>query len=232
MGTSKNIWQLGNLHTMDSKVMGLPENVIFANGRWQGFLMDPEKTNEILELINTRAEWRPRQEAEVDPSWKQIYPYALFKYQNYYSEFKRGTTASDTRMNLKYTMAVGGHVFQKDYQQSGNSFNTFIQQIFHQDIDYKGNLTTQCLGVINDQSDNLGRYHVGIVYVLEGDNGNLKSKIHTESRLVKLADMTGEDVEFLERWSQMIYRQLRDKEIAGSTNTPQHFHVSHLLSGQ
>lgn len=224
---SKAFWQLEKLYDGDEPLLGLPNEIIFAHGQWQGFLMDEQKCHEIVQLAQTQPHWKPRDEAEKDPNWQQIYPYAIFKYQDQYAEFKRGTTASDTRMNLKYTMGVGGHVFQQEFEQY-KTLDNFITQIFHQDIEYEGNLNVRCIGVVNDNSDDLNDYHVAIVYLLEGDNPHIKSKIHTQTRLLRLADMTGEDVQFLERWSQMIYRQLRDKEVADQTGTPQHFHISHL----
>jgi len=218
--SSKAFWQLGKLYDGDEPLMGLPNEVIFAHGQWQGFLMDETKCQEIIQLAHTQPQWKPRDQAEQDPSWQQIYPYALFKYQDQYAEFKRGTTASDTRLNLKYTLAVGGHFFKQEFDQY-KTLENFIVQIFHQDVEYEGNLKVSCVGVVNDKSDELNDYHVGIVYVLEGDNPNIHSKIHTETRLAKLSDMTGEDVQFLERWSQMIYRQLRDKEISEKEGIPQ-----------
>jgi len=227
--TPQNFWQQGNLYIGKELVMGLPNSVVFAHGQWQGFLMDTDKCQEIKQLIETKAEWRPRKEAETDNNWQQIYPYALFKYDNLYSEFKRGTqNTSDSRLNLKYTMAVGGHVFKPEYDQAGNLDN-WIQQLFHHDIDYQGNLTPHCCGILNDNSDDLGRYHIGIVYLLEGDSNQLHSNIHAETRLLKLQDFTNEDIGFLERWSQMVYRQLRDKELQEQTGGPQHFHVKHLM---
>lgn len=227
---TQNLWQLGQLYTEKSEIMGLPEDIVFAEGVWQGFLMDAHRTRHIIQLILNQAQWRTRFDAEKDENWQQIYPYALFKYQDQYAEFKRGVSnTSDSRLNMKYTLAVGGHVFKTDWQKAG-SLENFIQQIFHHDIQYQGNLTVKPIGIINDNSDDLGRYHIGVVFLLEGDNPNLVSNIHTELRLIKLADMTGEDVSFLERWSQMIYRQLRDAELAAqnASEGPQHLHVSHL----
>jgi predicted NUDIX family phosphoesterase len=227
----KSFWQLGKLYNGDEPLMGLPNEIIFAHGQWQGFLMDENKCREIVRLAQIQPYWKPRDQAEKDPDWQQIYPYALFKYQDRYAEFKRGTTASDTSMNLRYTLAVGGHIFQSEFEQF-KTLENFIIQIFLQDIEYEGNLKASCIGVVNDKADELNDYHVGIVYVLEGDSPDIRSKIHTETRLVKLADMNGEDVQFLERWSQMIYRQLRDKEIADKEGLSQHFHVSHLMEGK
>ena len=70
--------------------MGLPNAVIFGKGTWQGFLMDEGKCLEIKSLIESQAEWRPRDEAEKDKEWQQIYPYALFRCGDLYAEFSEG----------------------------------------------------------------------------------------------------------------------------------------------
>lgn len=229
----KPFWQLGNLYTGKELVMGLPSATVFGQGEWQGLLMDEQRAQALVSTLEQQAEWRPRLEAEEDDDWQQIYPYALFKCGNLYAEYKRGTkNTSDNRLNLKYTLAIGGHVFKPEFEQT-KTITNWIQQIFHQDVQYEGNITPHCIGILNDNADDLGKYHLGIIYVLEGDTTDIRSKIHDEVRLLKLQDFTNEDIEFLERWSQMIYRQLRDKEVASqngiASDKPQHFHVSQLM---
>lgn len=191
--------------------MGLPNEIVFANGQWQGFLMSQQHCIDLIKLVEEHADWRPREEAEQDDNWQQIYPYGLFRYQDQYLEVKRGSQTSHRRFSHKYTLGIGGHVTKQEFDQH-KSLDAWIQAMFYQDIAYEGSLTTNCLGIVNDNSDDLGKYHLGIVYLLDGDNAELQKTNQQEIRLVKLNEITDEDLGYLERWSQMIYRQLRDAD--------------------
>ena len=209
----KAFWQFGNLYTGQELVMGMPSYVVFANGQWQGLLMG-EYVDDLREIIEHHADWRPRDEAEQDASWQQIVPFGVFRVGDKYAELKRGTEGSHSRLYQKYTLGVGGHVIDKEYEQS-KSLEMWIEQKFHEEMHYDGQITVDFLGIINDNSDAIGKHHLGIVYLLTGNVEEFKAKKHTESRMVKLSEITSEDLEFLDRWSQMIYRQLRESEALG-----------------
>ncbi len=206
----KAFWQFGNLYTGKESVMGLPSYVVFVNGQWQGLLTGPQ-ANELRELFEDHADWRPRDEAEKDGSWQQLIPFGVFKVGEKYAELKRGTEGSHSRLYQRYTLGIGGHVMRREYDES-QSLEMWMEQKFHEELHYEGTVKVNFLGILNDNSDALGKNHLGLVYVLEGNVEEFKAKKHTESRLVKLSEMTEDDIGFLDRWSQMIYRQLRDRE--------------------
>lgn len=214
MSLTKAFWQFGNLYRGEELVMGLPNELAFAQGMFQGCLLSEDHACDLEVMLEGHAEWRARNEVEEINDWQQIFPYGIFRYQDQYMEVKRGTEVSHRRFSQKYTLGVGGHVVKQEFDKFG-SLSEWMRQMFLHDFVYEGNITSHCIGIVNDKSEDLGRNHVALVYLLEGDTPEFQKKKQAEARLVRLQDLTGEDVSYLERWSQMIYRQLKELEMTG-----------------
>ena len=52
----------------------------------------------------------PRAEAEINPAYKQIIPYALIAFQNKVAYYVRGKKAGEQRLVAKGSIGIGGHM--------------------------------------------------------------------------------------------------------------------------
>ena len=59
-------------------------------------------------------EFRPRAEAETDPSWKQLIPYLVLRDGERIFLMRRTKAGGDERLHDRYTIGVGGHVNPED----------------------------------------------------------------------------------------------------------------------
>jgi predicted NUDIX family phosphoesterase len=207
---NRPFFQFGKLYQGKEQVLVVPSATIFAQGQWQGFLMD--RAQDFIDLIKAHHQWLPRNQVEHDPDFQQIIPWAVFRVGDRYLELKRTQEGSHSRLYSKYTLGIGGHVIRSELNQDLNLAD-WINRKFHEEVHYEGQIHISPLGVVNDNVDELGKGHFGMVYLFEGNTDLVGVIKHAEGRLVKLLDITGEDVDFLDRWSQMVYRQLRDQHL-------------------
>src|ERR1044072_8877514 len=56
----------------------------------------------------------PRSEAEVNPQYKQIIPYAVIAFQNKIAYYVRGKKAGEQRLVAKGSIGIGGHMNETD----------------------------------------------------------------------------------------------------------------------
>jgi predicted NUDIX family phosphoesterase len=208
-------FQFGNLYTGKERILVLPNEVVFVTGRWQGFMLNTSWGCEFEQIAEEHGEWVAREQAEQDPNVQQVIPFGVYRVGNRYLELKRGSEGAHTRLYNVYTLGIGGHVMQGEFQQWGNLV-TWMRHKFSEEIGQQGQMTVNCVGALNDNSDDLGKHHFAIVYLIEGTSDHLTAQKHAEIRLVTLREITGSDVNHMDRWSQMIYRQLRDAEAAGT----------------
>lgn len=215
---NKQYFQFGTLRTLDDKVLVVPAEMAFEHGEWQGFLFSDSWATYFEKLVEEKGIWMPRSEVEGSTAYQQIIPWGVFKHDTKYLEIKKGADGPHQRLYMKYCLGTEGHVFEDEFEQFGG-LTEWMNQKFHEENEYAGNLNITSIGVVNDNSDDLGKHHIGIVYLLEGDSPVIKTKVHEESVMKALSDFSGEDVQFLDRWSQMVFRQLRDMEKYGDLDS-------------
>src|SRR5216117_4200361 len=82
-------------------------------GSFQGLNFEPEK---YLKAILSRGSnfFIPRPDAEKDPAYKQIIPYALIAFENTILHYVRGKKAGEQRLIAKGSIGIGGHMNEID----------------------------------------------------------------------------------------------------------------------
>src|SRR5256886_11653697 len=82
-------------------------------GSFQGLNFEPEK---YLKAILSRGNnfFIPRPEAEINPAYKQIIPYALIAFEKTVLHYVRGKKAGEQRLVAKGSIGIGGHMNETD----------------------------------------------------------------------------------------------------------------------
>ena len=89
---------------------------LFQNGAWNGLRV--EDFSDYLTIITTQKEFLPRYEMEENPAYKQIIPYLVFMHEGKLFVMQRTSTASEVRLQNKYTIGIGGHIREEDMQHA------------------------------------------------------------------------------------------------------------------
>ena len=181
--------------------MVLKRGEIFADGTWHG--IKSEDLKKYLRIIATRHKFLPRAQVEEDARWQQIIPYLVFENKGQIFLMRRKTNHTDSRLANMYSIGVGGHVNKKDLRR--RDIMDWAKREFEEEIDYKDKYKTEFLGLINDDSNDVGKVHIGLVIKIRGNSGNISVKDeHKSGEMVAIGDAS-KYYERMETWSQIVY---------------------------
>lgn len=190
---------------VDEKILVVPRLVLLPKDDLHGFIPMAD-FNLYEELIRTSGQFLWRSAMEEDVAYKQIIPYLVFKHEDRYFLMHRRADASEKRLQGKATLGIGGHLREED--MSHRSIVTWAEREFHEEVDYSGSLKITPLGLINDDSNPVGRVHIGFVYLLEGDCADISIKSELkDGKLLTLGEIAA-TVETMETWSQLVVAEL------------------------
>lgn len=117
---------------------------------------------------------------ERDPQFKQLIPYAYLSSQSKVWTYQRAKQTGDPRLRGRVTAGVGGHVNPED---GGLSLSTTLlrglERELREEISYSCGSSIHLEGVINDDSDEVGRVHLGVVYRVELARREVKPRERT-----------------------------------------------------
>lgn len=199
--------------------MVVSRDALFADGIWHGFFAD--NLQKYVSLINSKHKFLPRGEVENDARWQQIIPYLIFEYRGRFFLMRRRQNHTDSRLANRYSLGIGGHINKRDV--NGQDLMGWAKREFAEEIEYHGNYKAKFLGIINDDSNDVGLVHAGLVIHLIGDSDRIKIKDeHKTGELVAVESLT-KRYKQMETWSQIVYdfitmktqRVLKSKSVKG-----------------
>jgi len=82
-------------------------------GSFQELNFEPEKYLKAI-LLRGNNLFLPRDQAEQNPAYKQIIPYALIVFENRVLHYVRGKKAGEQRLVAKGSIGIGGHMNEGD----------------------------------------------------------------------------------------------------------------------
>jgi predicted NUDIX family phosphoesterase len=201
------------------EVLVVPRSLFDRVGAFQGFCGDTAAYLPAL-LDPAHTSWRPRATVEDDPSFKQLIPYCVLAWRDaagtpHYFAYTRGGGQSEARLRAKRSVGIGGHISSTDGAHGDDtSYEAGMRRELAEEIAIGGGWTSRCVGLINDDSNSVGRVHLGIVHVLELERPEVASR---ESELVEcgfetLAALRAARDRF-ETWSQITLDALADGRV-------------------
>jgi len=201
--------QQQNIQIQDELILVMPREHFFDDVHaWHG--LKEVNFDHYVSIINDKKEFLPRSMMEIDPRYKQIIPYLVFTHEDKYFLMQRKSDASEARLRNKLTLGIGGHIRQEDMVD--DSLFAWALREFHEEVDYAGKVNVKPLGILNDDSNDVGKVHIGFVFLLEGDSADIAIKSELKSgTLVSLEDCVAQR-ECMESWSQFVIDFLHDKQ--------------------
>ena len=102
-----------NMNAPNENVLVIRREMFDQLGSFHGLNFEPKK---YLDAFLSRGNnfFLPRAEAEVNPAYKQIIPYALITFQNKLAYYVRGKKAGEQRLVSKGSIGIGGHMNESD----------------------------------------------------------------------------------------------------------------------
>ena len=157
----------------EKEIMVVHVNKLFNNDYFHGFLHHSEK--DIHSIILNNFECMKRGLAEKNPDYKQPIAYCIIINQELKKIFvyQRSTNAGEERLHNLFTIGIGGHIDTPDFNQDKNETKNPIHKSMLREINEEINIPEQStidpvvLGYINDDSNDVGKVHLGILYLIK-----------------------------------------------------------------
>ena len=154
----------------EERVLCFERQLLEQLGAFQGLSLEVEK---YLPVVTASANlvYRNRTEAELDPRFKQLIPYVLLLCKGRILRYRRGKGGQETRLHGLYSVGVGGHISEEDHGlfSSGAGYQEGMRRELLEEVEVE-HVKDAAVGVINDDSTEVGRVHFGVVHVMHVPN--------------------------------------------------------------
>jgi len=199
----------------NEKVLTVPIDILFKNNYFEGFKHVDDF--DYSSIIGNHHSFRPRSYTETDPFYKQIIPYIVIINDN--EEIfctKRTKKQSESRLHDMYSLGIGGHLnihdFEKDYDFYDGFIKGMTREIDEEIILPQKFYWKHCSGFINDDSNDVGRVHFGMVYIVKVlDNIEVREKDNMEKYSFRNKENIIQEYNNFENWSKIVIDNLLTK---------------------
>jgi predicted NUDIX family phosphoesterase len=153
--------------TKDKEIMVVPKRDLFENNYFEGFMKKNSVDYEGRILSNFV--YIQRSLAENSPEYKQPVGYAIivnpktkkiFVYQR-----AKDKNYNEKRLQGNWSWGLGGHIEKVD--STGSPIYTSILRELNEEVNIEDYTNPVVLGYINDDSNDVGKVHFGVLYVIE-----------------------------------------------------------------
>jgi predicted NUDIX family phosphoesterase len=193
----------------EEQVLVVPRSVVEEVGMFHGLVFDVDSYLEKLFAADV-PQFMPRPQAEKDPTHKQLIPYVLIRCGNKYLTYVRGKRAGETRLVGNRSMGIGGHInpvdnevplFGIDYREI---YENAVQREVDEEINIEGGRSDRIVALLNDDTNEVGAVHLGVVHVLTLENENVtrNEQMITQLEFMTLGQLHAVRDE-METWSQL-----------------------------
>lgn len=202
----------------DEMILVVRRELFEKLGAFQGLNFEVDR---YLPALLDRANnfFTPRGPAESDPSLKQIIPYVLLVHEGKVLHYVRGKKAGEQRLVAKGSIGIGGHMNDHDeglFALDRDAYNAGVQREVGEELRLGAGYTNRVVALLNDDSNEVGKVHLGVVHVFDLDSANVAKG---EAMITDLQFLDREQLqarkEAMETWSQICFEGL-DKLLAKS----------------
>ncbi|HEX7154570.1 MAG TPA: DNA mismatch repair protein MutT [Thermoanaerobaculia bacterium] len=158
----------------------------------------------ILDLINDKHLFLARDVAESSPEYKQIIPYVIVRHGASYFLLQRTAKQTESRLHHKLSLGIGGHINPDTPELIDGLWKELDEEVF-----IEGDFELTFAGILNDDTTDVGRVHLGAVFILESESGDVRVR---ETEKMTGAWTPREELpakrDAMETWSALVFDQL------------------------
>lgn len=203
---------------MDEKIVVVNREKLFDNERltFQGFKRSGIETEEILERMGKYWEIMRRGDAETNFAYKQPIPYGVLTRGDEVFLYCRLSGGGETRLHGKFSIGVGGHMQADEGEEDIRcAILTNLKRELREElkIPRSADPVVRVLGLINDDSNDVSKVHIGILVNLDFDEDveiTVRETDSLQGNWVKIKDLLKSDIrDRLESWSKIALKALK-----------------------
>ena len=199
------------MNAPEENILVIRRSLFDELGRFQGLSFEPQRYLKAI-ISDGNTLFLRRAEAENDPTYKQIIPYVILAYEGRVVYYVRGKRAGEQRLVAKGSIGIGGHLNDADiglFRLNEEHYNRVVEREVHEEIHLLSKFRNQIVALLNDDSTEVGRVHLGIVHIFKLKEPRVQKR---EAMITGLAFLTKEELmarrESLETWSQICLNSL------------------------
>jgi len=190
----------------DENVLVVRRSLFDELGGFQGLNFEPQK---YLDAFLSRGNnfFLARPEAEINPAYKQIIPYALIAFENKMAYYVRGKKAGEQRLVAKGSIGIGGHMNETDeslFALDEAAYRAGVEREVNEEIKIESPFEDRIVALLNDDTTEVGSVHLGIVHVFKLAGPKIEKR---EAMITGLTFLRKEELlarrETMETWSQI-----------------------------
>jgi predicted NUDIX family phosphoesterase len=192
----------------DERVLVIPEDHFRRVGFFRGFRPADDAYRTAL-LTPSAFSFRPRRDVETDPSFKQLIPYVVLRYDGRLFHYRRGQAGTETRLAALRSVGVGGHISEVDAAGDGSAYRTGMLRELAEEVTISCLYAERGFGFIYDDSTPVGSVHLGVVHLFELVRPMVapRDAALVEAGFSPLAELVTDAGQF-ETWSQFVLTAL------------------------
>jgi predicted NUDIX family phosphoesterase len=194
---------------LEEYVLVFPTQLLDQIGGFQGISFE---LNKYLDSILNPANYTylKRKDAETNPAFKQLIPYALLHCGNDVFVYRRGKLLAEKRLLGNYSLGIGGHISVTDPGLFGTKYEDGLKREIHEEVVIESPYTQRIVALINDDSNEVGKVHFGIVHALALEKPLVKprEKSINETKFLSLGELE-KNIDGFENWSKICIQHIR-----------------------
>jgi predicted NUDIX family phosphoesterase len=193
---------------LEEHVLVFETQLLKQIGMFQGLSFELDKYLDIV-LNPKNHTFTKRKEAESNPAYKQLIPYALLHCGDKIFVYRRGKLLAEKRLLGNYSLGIGGHISVTDPTLFGTSYADGLKRELNEEIYIDSKYTQRIVALLNDDSNDVGKVHFGVVHVLTLEKPLVRPKEKSINETKFLGtDELQKDIEKFENWSKICIQHL------------------------
>jgi predicted NUDIX family phosphoesterase len=161
----------------------------------------------VAAAVLARCRFLERTVAEHDFGCKQVIPYVVIRHEDRHLLMRRTRRQTESRLHDKYSLGVGGHINKDDLSPvKDNVILAGMRRELAEEIRVEAERSCQLIGTINDDSTEVARVHLGLVFLLTTDSA--RYTIVEQDKYTAAWKSVSELAEYydeMETWAQIVY---------------------------
>ena len=190
----------------DEYVLVFHTSLLRNIGPFQGLNFDLAR---YLEEIKSECRFLRRADVEKDTTYKQLIPYVILHHKKSIFSYRRGALLSEKRLLNDYSIGIGGHISANDPNLFTSSYEEGMRREVQEEIYIESNYEPKAVALINDDSNEVGKVHFGIIHVfnLAEPRVRKKEKSINEPQFITLENLK-KNIDRYENWSHICIKNI------------------------
>ena len=209
----------------EEQVLVVEREIVEQEGIFHGLNFDVER---YLRRFFAPGAMRfvPRSEAETDTSLKQLIPYVIMTCEGKCLNYVRGKRAGEKRLVGNRSIGIGGHINPVDnnplfnWVNSSEMYLEAVEREIVEEVKVEANHQDRIVALLNDDSNEVGQVHLGIVHywTLDAPNVIKKEQMITQMEFTEIEELA-KLADTMETWSSICLAGLKEMAEKAKTAT-------------